>query len=127
MGGLSAGCYGQMNGYGTQIFEIHTLPGGPCASWKRMGYAFDVCVHHLLGCSVSSKIYQLWHELGAMPCEMGGLRGGGGKRALPGLSNFYFVGVWASMSPSLFGNASSGRKTIQTLCKKDGKKFFALS
>ncbi len=38
MGGLSAGCYGQMNGYNTQIFEMHTLPGGQCAFWKRKGY-----------------------------------------------------------------------------------------
>jgi thioredoxin reductase len=57
MGGLSAGCYGQMNGYNTQIFEMHTLPGGP----------------------------------------------------------------------SLFGNALSGRKTIETVCRNDGKKFFALA
>lgn len=26
--GLSAGCYAQMNGYRTQIFEMHNLPGG---------------------------------------------------------------------------------------------------
>jgi phytoene dehydrogenase-like protein len=70
MGGLSAGCYGQMNGYNTQIFEMHTLPGGQCTSWKRKGYTFDACIHHLFGCSPSSKIYQLWHELGAMPREM---------------------------------------------------------
>ena len=70
MGGLSAGCYGQMNGYNTQIFEMHTLPGGQCASWKRKGYTFDACIHHLFGCSPGSKIYQLWHELGAMPREM---------------------------------------------------------
>ncbi|RPJ11160.1 MAG: NAD(P)/FAD-dependent oxidoreductase [Deltaproteobacteria bacterium] len=70
MGGLSAGCYGQMNGYDTQIFEMHSLPGGQCASWKRKGYTFDVCIHHLFGCSSSSKIYQLWHELGAMPREL---------------------------------------------------------
>ena len=30
--GLSAGCYGQMNGYRTQIFEMHNLPGGLCTS-----------------------------------------------------------------------------------------------
>ncbi len=56
---------------------------------------------------------------------IGGIRGSGGERTLPGLSNFYFVGVWASMAPSLFGNALSGRKAIQTLCKKDGKKFLS--
>ncbi len=25
--GLSAGCYGQMNGYSTKIFEMHDKPG----------------------------------------------------------------------------------------------------
>jgi phytoene dehydrogenase-like protein len=38
---------------------------------------------------------------------IGGIRGGGGEQTLPGISNFYFVGVWATMSPSLFGNALS--------------------
>lgn len=33
--GISAGIYGQMNGYNTQIFELHNLPGGLCTSWKR--------------------------------------------------------------------------------------------
>ncbi len=70
MGGLAAGVYGQMNGYQTQIFERHTLPGGQCTSWRRRGFTFDVCIHHLFGCSPSSRIYQLWCELGAMPREM---------------------------------------------------------
>jgi len=26
--GLSAGCYAQMNGYNSVIFELHDLPGG---------------------------------------------------------------------------------------------------
>jgi phytoene dehydrogenase-like protein len=36
--GLSAGCYGQLNGYRTQIFEMHNKSGGVCTSWKRKGY-----------------------------------------------------------------------------------------
>ncbi len=28
--GLSAGCYGRMNGYDTEVFEMHSLPGGVC-------------------------------------------------------------------------------------------------
>ena len=28
--GLSAGCYAQMNGYRSQILELHTIPGGLC-------------------------------------------------------------------------------------------------
>jgi len=30
--GLSAGCYALMNGYQTQIFEMHNLPGGLCTA-----------------------------------------------------------------------------------------------
>jgi phytoene dehydrogenase-like protein len=70
MGGLAAGCYGQMNGYETQIFEMHSQPGGQCTSWERKGYVFDACIHHLYGCDGRSLIYQLWHELGAMPRDM---------------------------------------------------------
>jgi phytoene dehydrogenase-like protein len=67
IGGLAAGCYAQMNGYRTQIFEQHTLPGGVCTGWKRKGYTFDNCVHHLAGCTPESKAYRMWQELGAMP------------------------------------------------------------
>jgi phytoene dehydrogenase-like protein len=35
MGGLSSGCYGQMNGYSTKIFEMHDKPGGLCTAWHR--------------------------------------------------------------------------------------------
>jgi phytoene dehydrogenase-like protein len=70
MGGLAAGIYGQINGYETQIFEMHTKPGGQCTSWKRKGYTFDACIHHFFGCVPGSSVYQLWHELGAMPREL---------------------------------------------------------
>jgi phytoene dehydrogenase-like protein len=70
MGGLAAGIYGQMNGYHTKIFEMHTVPGGQVAAWKRKGYTFDACIHHLFGCNDFSRIYRLWHEMGAMPREL---------------------------------------------------------
>jgi len=70
MGGMAAGIYGQMNGYQTSIFEAHYQPGGQCASWKRKGYTFDVCIHHLMGCSPASRINALWRELGVMPREL---------------------------------------------------------
>lgn len=70
LGGLSAGIYGRMNGFDTQIFEAHSLPGGQCCTWKREGYAFDGCIHHLFGCAPGSRIYDLWREIGAMPREM---------------------------------------------------------
>ncbi len=64
--GLSAGCYGQMNGYKTTIFESHDLPGGLCTSWKRGGYTFDGCIHWLVGSSQNNDFYRIWEELGAV-------------------------------------------------------------
>jgi len=63
--GLSAGCYGQMNGYRTQIFELHDKPGGLCTSWKRKGYTFDGCIHWLVGSKAGSNMNRVWQELGA--------------------------------------------------------------
>lgn len=70
LGGLAAGIYGQMNGFDTHIYEMHSRAGGQCACWKRGGYTFDVCIHHLMGCSPKSKLNQIWSELGAMPTDM---------------------------------------------------------
>ncbi len=67
IGGLSAGCYAQMNGYRSRIFERHSLPGGVCTGWKRKGYTFDGCMHHLVGCSPAARTHRMWRELGAMP------------------------------------------------------------
>ncbi|BAZ10039.1 carotene isomerase [Calothrix sp. NIES-4071] len=64
--GLSAGCYAQMNGYRTQIFEMHNLPGGLCTAWNRKGYVFDGCIHYLFGSGKNQPFYQMWEELGAV-------------------------------------------------------------
>ncbi|MEI7990541.1 MAG: NAD(P)/FAD-dependent oxidoreductase, partial [Chloroflexota bacterium] len=64
--GLSAGCYAQMNGYQTRIYELHTLPGGLCTAWKRKGYTFDGCIHWLVGSKEGSGMNRLWKELGAI-------------------------------------------------------------
>jgi phytoene dehydrogenase-like protein len=64
--GLSAGCYGQMNGYETQIFELHDKPGGLCTSWKRKEYTFDGCIHWLVGTGEGSSFNRIWQELGAL-------------------------------------------------------------
>ncbi|MFW9937802.1 MAG: NAD(P)-binding protein, partial [Candidatus Thorarchaeota archaeon] len=52
--GLCAGCYLQMNGYDTEIFEMHDRVGGCCSSWERKGYIFDGCIHFLVGTGESS-------------------------------------------------------------------------
>ncbi len=62
--GLSAGIYAQMNGYRTQIFEMHDSPGGLCTAWKRKGYTIDGCIHWLVGSSPQSGMYRYWEEVG---------------------------------------------------------------
>ncbi len=62
--GLAAGCYAQMNGYQTQIFEMDDRPGGLCTSWQRQGFIFDGCIHYLFGSARGQPFYQLWEELG---------------------------------------------------------------
>jgi phytoene dehydrogenase-like protein len=61
--GLCAGSYLQMNGYDTEIFELHNISGGLCTAWKRKGYTFDLCIHWLVGSSPSDNFYGLWNEL----------------------------------------------------------------
>lgn len=64
--GLSAGCYAQMNGYRSEIMEMHNLPGGLCTAWKRQGYTFDGCIHYLFGSGENQPFHYMWEELGAV-------------------------------------------------------------
>ena len=64
--GLAAGCYAQMNGYRSKIFELHDLPGGLCTAWERKGYIFDGCIHYLFGSGEGQPFNPMWHELGAV-------------------------------------------------------------
>lgn len=61
--GLCAGSYLQMNGYETEIFELHNVPGGLCTAWDRGGYRFDGCVHWLMGAAPVNSMYRMWNEL----------------------------------------------------------------
>ncbi len=63
MSGLSAGCYAQMNGYKTAIYEMNKIPGGLCTAWQRKGFTFDISMHMLTG-SVSGPYHKMWEELG---------------------------------------------------------------
>jgi len=65
--GLSAGCYGRMNGYRTSIFELHSIPGGVCTAWKRKGYIIDGAVNWVMGTRPGTEFYRFWEELGAAP------------------------------------------------------------
>jgi len=64
--GLACGCYLQMNGIPTEIFEAGALPGGLCTSWHRGPYVFDGCLRWLMGARPPSAFHQIWTELGAI-------------------------------------------------------------
>jgi phytoene dehydrogenase-like protein len=66
LGGLSTGCYAQMNAYQTQILEMHELPGGCCTSWERGDYTFDWCISWLLGSGPGNEMHQVWREIGGL-------------------------------------------------------------
>lgn len=64
--GLSAGCYAQMNGYRTHIFEQHRRAGGVCTAWQRKGYTVDGCIHWLMGSKPGSPLHRMYEEVGAL-------------------------------------------------------------
>ncbi|MFJ6573277.1 phytoene desaturase family protein [Streptomyces sp. NPDC091292] len=64
--GLSTGCYAQMSGLRTRVFEKHVLPGGCCTAWSRDGYLFDYCIEWLIGTAEGNDAHQVWRELGAL-------------------------------------------------------------
>ncbi|MFJ5197060.1 phytoene desaturase family protein [Streptomyces sp. NPDC088394] len=64
--GMSTGCYAQMNGMRSRIFEKHVLPGGCCTAWSRDGYIFDYCIEWLIGTATGNEANQVWRELGAL-------------------------------------------------------------
>jgi phytoene dehydrogenase-like protein len=66
LAGLSAGCYGRMNGYRTEIFEMHDKPGGVCTAWERKGYTIDGCLHWIYGSDPKTSLHHIWEELGAV-------------------------------------------------------------
>ena len=45
------------------------------------------------------------------------------SRTLPGLENFYQIGQWVEPGGGLPPAATSARGAIQTICKKDGRRF----
>jgi len=59
--GLSAGIYAAMNGFETEIIEMHSVAGGQCTAWERKNYRFDYCLHWLVGTS-KGAFHDIWKE-----------------------------------------------------------------
>jgi len=67
LAGLSAGCYGRMNGYQVQIFEQSTKPGGLVTSWERKGYTVHGNMAFVAGSGPGIAFHRIWQELGVLP------------------------------------------------------------
>jgi phytoene dehydrogenase-like protein len=61
--GLSTGCYAQMNGFQSQIFEHHSKPGGLAAWWRRGKYLIDGGIHFLIAHKEGTPIYDVYREI----------------------------------------------------------------
>ncbi len=59
--GLSAGIYAAMNGFDTEIIEMHYVAGGQCTAWDRKKFRFDYCLHWLVGTS-HGAFHKIWKE-----------------------------------------------------------------
>ena len=66
LAGLSAGCYGRMNGYKTTIFEMHNRAGGLCTSWKRKGYTIGTSGWLTGSRPTGGDFHRFWKELGVL-------------------------------------------------------------
>jgi phytoene dehydrogenase-like protein len=59
--GLSAGIYSAMNGFDTEIIEMHSVAGGQCTAWERSKFRFDYCLHWLVG-TTKGPFHEIWKE-----------------------------------------------------------------
>jgi phytoene dehydrogenase-like protein len=66
--GMSAGIYSAMNGFDTEILEMHTVAGGQCTAWERKNYRFDYCLHWLVGTS-KGPFNEIWKETNVLNDE----------------------------------------------------------
>jgi phytoene desaturase len=69
LAGLATGCYAQMNGYQSRIFEHHSHPGGVAAAWTRSDYLIDGGIHFVMGHRPGTALYELYRQLGIVPAN----------------------------------------------------------
>jgi phytoene dehydrogenase-like protein len=69
LAGLSTGCYAQMNGYRSRIFEHHSQPGGVAAAWRRGEYLIDGGIHFVMGHKPGTALYEIYRQLGIVPAN----------------------------------------------------------
>jgi len=103
LAGLAAGCYGQLNGYDTRIFEQHTAPGGVVTSWEREGYTVNCAPHFMWRAEAGEPIHRLYLDVGILP-----------RSRMVDRLTYSFI------------DERTGRRrrhAVQLLCQEDGRTF----
>ena len=67
--GLSAGIYGQKNGFETEIYEKNPSAGGLCVGWKRDNFPIDGCIHWMTGTKEGTEMRSMWDDLKGFKSE----------------------------------------------------------
>ena len=55
----------RLNGFDSEIIEMHSVTGGQCTAWDRKGYRFDYCLHWLVG-TRKGPFNDIWKETGVL-------------------------------------------------------------
>lgn len=64
--GMSAGIYGEQNGFHTILVEQNPRVGGLCTGWYRDGNYIDGCIHWLTGTREGTILCEDWKNVGAI-------------------------------------------------------------
>lgn len=61
--GLCTATMLQKMGFETEIFELHSKPGGLMTTWRRGDFRFENCIHWFVGSSENSTFYPVWKKV----------------------------------------------------------------
>ena len=69
--GEGAAVYARLKGYDADILKMHNISGGLVTAWKRKApnqggtYAFEGCIHYMVGVAKKSHFREIMRELWA--------------------------------------------------------------
>ena len=114
--GLSAGIYAAMNGFDTEILEMHSVAGGQCTAWDRKNYRFDYCLHWLVGTS-GGAFNDIWKETNVLNSETEVINHEIHSQIIDQQGNTFFIysniDRWEQY---LLGIAPEDEKSIKSMC-----------
>ena len=117
MAGLSAGIYARLNGFDSEIVEIHSLAGGLCTAWYRKQYRFDYSVQWLVGTRYGT-FFNTYKETNVINDDVKILNADFHTRmVLPDGSDFLVYANIDKWQEYLLEKAPEDEKSIRKMCK----------